>query len=738
MYVLFFLSGAVGLIYEVMWMRSFSVIFGSTTRAAAVVLAAFFAGMAVGNVVGGRWSRKAERALCGYGVAELVVAVGALGVGLWTSLFRAWYPTLVQSIGAESAVLTGLRLLLAVVALALPCVAMGATLPLMSQALVVELGGAGRRVAGLYALNTVGATLGVLAAGFLLPVWIGTSRTIQLGAVLNVLIGLGALVLARSRRSPLVEVPPAAGRAPGHVLLVAALSGFGTLALEVLYTRLLVNESDCSVYSFAVMLATFLTFLALGALVASAWVDRLKRPWGMLGWTQVFAAIAIIASPRLFVWINAWLGSGKPASAFEAAGLVVAKAALLMGPAVLLAGVTLPTVWRIATRAAGELGECVGGLTAVNTVAAVAGSVAAGFVIIPWLGIGRGFVLVGIVYAILAVMAWSRVYEDHRRVNAAVGVGLLVAGLCLLRVWVVVPSQRNAEDRLIHYHEGEGATVAVLETPARERYLTVNTHYSLGGTSPGALALQKSQGRLALALHPRPARVVFIGIATGISVSAVLEFPVERVVAVELIPGIVDAARHFATANGGVLSDPRVETVVTDGRNYIYATNEHFDVIVGDLFIPWEAGTGYLYTAEHFENVRRKLAEGGLFVQWLPGYQLALDEVRIIAATFCDVFPDAALWLYQDATTPAVALVGGVGGGAGLERVSVAPQRAGIGRSNLRFVCGGARLREWTAGAPRNTDEFPRIEFATAGSHFLRGADDTRALVDAVLAQRGP
>ncbi|MBU0639109.1 MAG: fused MFS/spermidine synthase [Planctomycetes bacterium] len=739
LYVLFFLSGMTGLVYEVMWMRSFSLVFGSTTRAAAAVLAAFFGGMALGNLLGGRWARQRSAALWRYGLAEIVIAIGALSVGVWLWLYHAVYPALYQSPIGSGGAMTILRMLLAFAALALPCIAMGATLPLMSQALVAHAGHIGRRASGVYALNTIGATLGVLLAGFLLPVWLGTRHTIYAAVATNVLIGVAAMWLSRRPGAGAADPGPeeqtavaAVRRGDPFIIGAVVLSGFGTLALEVLFTRLIMSETDCSVFSFAVMLATFLVFLALGALVVSIWVDRMRRPWLFLAWTQAIAAVLIMVSPRVFLMSLVLADAAKPASVGLALWRIVGKSVLVMGPAVFLIGMTLPTAWRIASRRAAELGQRVGRLTGYNTLAAVVGSVAAGFVIIPGLGLGQGFALLGGTYALLSMLAWSRVYDDHRRANACLIVGLALGLLYVMKLWVVVPMQPNPEDRLLRYHEGEGATVAVFEKPGGDRYLTVNSHYILGGSSPAAIALQRCQGQLPLTLHPNPEQVAFIGVATGISVSSITEFPVRRVVALELIPGVVDATADFATANRRVLHDPRVQTLVADGRNHLFVTAERFDVVVGDLFIPWEAGTGYLYTTEHFESVACHLKPGGIFAQWLPAYQLGLEEVRIITATFVDVFPQSTLWLYTHGQAPVVALLG-CADEAGAETMRQrARQHASRLPAGVSFVCGVDRLRPWVSTAQRNSDEYPRIEFMAAASHFVRSAEEVDVLVAAL------
>jgi spermidine synthase len=254
----------------------------------------------------------------------------------------------------------------------------------------------------------------------------------------------------------------------------------------------------------------------------------------------------------------------------------------------------------------------------------------------------------------------------------------------------------------------------------------LNGRYALGASS--GVKVHRSQGELALALHGKPRQVAFIGVATGMSASAIESHPtVERAVALELFPGVLKLARAFREENAGVLEDPRVELVLADGRNHLFGTDQRFDVIVGDLFVPWHAGTGYLYTAEHFANVRERLAEDGVFVQWLQADQLSVEELRTVAATFGDAFQDAELWL--NPTQPSRPLLGLVGyrgrPGSRLQQVG-----------EMIRICGAQVLRAWSASAPRNTDDFPRIEFSAASSHLTRTAADARSVLAAVRQLR--
>jgi spermidine synthase len=730
LYLIFFVSGCAGLVYQVMWTRSFGLVFGSSTRAAAVVLAAFFLGMAIGNWAGGRFAEGTRAAaLRRYAWLELAIAGAALAALAWLALYHGVYPGLYQATFESPGALSALQLALAVLALGPPCVAMGATLPLMSRAVVASEAHVGRRLGSVYALNTFGGVAGVLLSGFWLPVAIGVRGSMFAAAALNGVAAAAAFVAARG----LADAPPkeraAAPPPPADgarlLALVAAVSGFGTLALEVLFTRLLVNAIDSSVFSFALVLGVFLVSLALGSALVSALVDRLRSPWSLVAAGSALGAAGVLLAPWLCtrVWLQTdqepWLRG-----ALGAATILVPVAFTVIAPAAIAVGMVLPATWRAAIAQIESTGALVGRLTSVNTFAGVVGSLLAGFVLIPVLGVSASVLGVGALYGALGVLALLRADPWRRGRALALGVAAALAGFAALGTWRIVPVILPSGYRLLALDEGEGATITVTENKYRVRYLNVNSRYTLG--SSAGTESHRSQGELALALHGAPRSVAFIGVATGMSVSSILSHAsVERVVAMELLPGVLRLAQTFREENGAVLEDPRVEVRLADGRNHLFGTTVRFDAIVGDLFVPWHAGTGYLYTVEHFRNVRERLGEGGVFAQWLQQDQIALEELRSLAASFAAAFDDAELWM--NATQrgrPLIALVGFNGrtaAGAGTTRVD-----------KMSRVCGAEVLREWSAGAILNTDDRPFIEFSAAASHLGSISKKTHEVGEAV------
>ncbi|MFP6638680.1 MAG: fused MFS/spermidine synthase, partial [Myxococcota bacterium] len=392
---------------------------------------------------------------------------------------------------------------------------------------------------------------------------------------------------------------------------------------------------------------------------------------------------------------------------------------------VVLAGLVLPALWRLAPREIGDLGGHVGRLAAINTLAGVLGSVGAGFVLLPWLGIVRGFAVVALVFCAVGCIGWLCSSRGVSRTVALAGMGVGAGLLLWADGWQVTPFTVRSGESLVHYEEGEAGSVAVARLPSGRLRLRVNDRYTLTSTARASRRAQRSMTRLPLALVEEPRSVAFIGVGGAISMSALTEFPsVDRVLGMELIPGVLRAAPHFKSANRSILDDPRVEVLVADGRNHLHGRSERFDAVVGEVFSPWHAGTGYLYTAEHFEAVAQRLSDDGVFVQWLQSDQFSPEEARIVAATFLDAFPGAELWMTR--RSGPVPLLGLVGWAPGAR--SRVPEPAWATKMSFPVrLCDAQQLAAWAASAERNTDDRAIVEYRASWAHQWHRAGPKRA-----------
>jgi spermidine synthase len=701
--VCFAISGAAALGLELLWMRSAGLVLGATAPTAATVLACYFAGLCLGAALGRRGSRRPVRC---YGLLELGASLGAL----WS---LAVFAVLGRD-GVEGVLLVGgLPARIGAVAIAvLPTtVCLGATLPVLGQALAAP-GDVGSRGGRLYALNTLGGVLGVAAMGFGLPTLIGVRASYLAVAAASTVAGLAALAIAR--RAPVVVVLRATASVSWRLRLVAAGAGALGLGVEVLWTRLFSQVLHNSVYSFAAVTLVVVLGLAAGAALAVRLL-RAAPPAAAAAGALAIAGIATGVGPWSLVWLTGDLGYvGMRTDLGEYVLRIVALAAVTAGPAALASGFVLPALWAGAGDASGAA-VVLGELSAASLAGGVAGALLAGFAVLPALGLWLSLITAAAAYCVMAVLAalpraWLPLFAS--------GALAVVSLLALRRAPLVslVPGET-----LRSIAEGASGVVTVVDT-GDDRQLRLDNHYLLGGSA--AAAAERRLGLVPLLLHPAPHRVAFIGMATGISASAGPALGVEATTVIELVPEVAAAARaDFAPWNGGLLDRPDVRLVVDDGRRVLAAEPARYDVVIGDLFVPWHAGAGNLYAREMLETVARRLAPDGLYCQWLPLYQLTREEFDIIARTFLAVFPAVSVWrndFYPD--RPVVGLVGRRAARS-LDLVSVARRLDALpdwsrdplleAPSGLLMLSLGdlSSARDLVPPGPIDSDDEPTIEF---------------------------
>ncbi|MDZ7752774.1 MAG: fused MFS/spermidine synthase [Gammaproteobacteria bacterium] len=763
--LLFFLSGFTGLVFQVLWMRELALLFGSTAQAAGATLGAFFLGLAAGGAYWGRRTPKLAHPLRTYALLELAVAASALLFFGLMALFHALYGSLYRWWGDQPGLFLAIKVLIAMAVLVPPTFFMGGTLPVLSQYVVRGPATLGRRVPLLYALNTLGAAGGVLLAAFVLPQALGyrTSYGVTIGAVLVIAAAAGLLALRApvSAAAPVVTPKPAPGAPAGiglpTIRALAFLSGFVTLALEVLWTRMFAQVLQNSVYTFAAVLMVFLVALALGALAARLIARRQAAPRPVLAAMLVAGALLTAATPQVFHHVTdglGYVGAGTDWAGYVAT--VIGTTAVVLLPATLILGLVFPYLARVSEPVSRHAGHTVGELVALNTLGAIAGALGAAFLLLEWLGLWRSIQLMAALYLVAVLLAIRPLAEDGpRRARAlvtapAVGLMLLLTVLDSSRLPLVRIDPVGSQESIYEIWEGGGGAVAVVRRGDDLR-TKVNNYYTLGGTA--GRGYEERQAHFPLLLHPDPRSVFFIGLGTGITAGAALAHDVERVVAAELLPEAIAASRkYFRPWIHGLFDDPRATVIAADGRHHLAATPERYDVIIGDLFIPWRAGAGGLYTLEHFTSTRARLNPGGLFAQWLPLYQLSEREFGVITRTFLEAFDHVTLWRGDFLPTgPIVALVGHtdpapLDAGAVIARDRIWQQTGDEGPEGadglpLLLYYGGnlSETRELFAGYPLSTDDRPAIEFlapvtqravATAASSWLTGAPLLELLED--------
>jgi spermidine synthase len=720
---LFVLSGAAALIYQVLWVRELSLLFGSTAQAAALTIAIFFAGIALGGWLFGRVAARLAWPLRAFGWVEVGVAATALGHFLVADVYFALYPTLYALVGGMPVLEIALKALVATTILLPSAVLMGGTLPLIGQHVIRARESLGLVGSALYALNTAGGAMGALAAGFLLPVWLGFSGAYLLAVGFDLFVGLAALMLARRALPMMPQSKARPSSIPVRLWIIAFASGFATLAVEVIWTRAFAQVLQNSVYTYALVLTVFLAALSLGAVLANTLNRFALRPEMVLTGLLLAAASVIAATPYLFHHLTGGLGYLGGRADFAGYVAEVGRVAVLtmLIPGTIL-GAVLPYLLRLMEGGGGAPGAVLGRLIAVNTTGAILGALAGGFVLLPLVGMWKGLWLMGAVYAGLVLALWQ---PSEARLVRITRLAALGGALVLLTGQPGLEATRlNRGESLLAFREGPSATVSVVQR-GQAKFIRVNNFYTLGGS--GALVPERNQTMIPLLTHPSPREVFFLGMGTGISAGAGLFANPERLTVCELLPDVVDFARDwFSPYVNGLFSDPRVMIHSEDGRQCLARSRATYDMIIADLFTPWRAGVGNVYTVEHYRLAASRLNPGGAYVQWMPLYQVSRQELAIIANSMAQVFPEVTFWrgdLYPERSI--LALVGR-NEAAALDPASLAAQwRTMTGESTaddvlidraLKFYAGNA-----TSGlfvdAPVNTDDYPLIEYLAPRTH---------------------
>ncbi len=766
----FFFSGAAGLIYQVAWAKSLALIFGSTVYAVTTVLAVFLGGLALGSDWIGRWSERRKDPILLYALLELgVAALGTLSLANLGGV-RALYVHAFPWIGNSSALRGALRFFAAAMVLLPPTFLMGGTLPVLVRGLGTQALTLRGRVSRLYWVNTSGAVVGAIAAGFwLLPVT-GGRWTVLTAVMLNLLAGIVALRM-RQGESPLEAKPKRAKAretaAPRKLLLAAfAIVGATAMAYEIAWTRLLAIMFGSSTYAFTVMLGTFLVGIALGSALFELWAARRTATLRDFEATQTLTALAGLLFLFMFPHLPEVVVAVLRATGNSFRGLLLAQAiasGLAMLPATITFGFNFPLVVALLAESRTELGgessgdsAAVGRAYAANTAGAIAGAMLAGFWLLPWLG---GFRLVAIAAVANLLLAFALVVGGKIAwvpfgVKLAVAAGLVAIitsnayynrALATFGAALYYPMHAKGvslmemaeTNDVLFAADGPNATVAVIQS---EDYLALRIDGKVDASNLDTHT-QLLLGHLPAVLHPHPRRVLVIGFGSGMTLAALARYPeIERLDCVEIEPRVIRAAGHLEKLNGGVLRDPRVHMIFDDARNFLTTTRERYDVISSEPSNPWMAGIANLYTSEFYRDAAARLAPGGLFVQWVQGYSLDSSDLRMVIRTFASEFPRVTLWrgevadyllLGQSAAAP-----------LSLDRLRTLwpqpylqadSQKLGLQRPEgllAYHALDDADLRRFAQDAPLNTDNQTLLEFRAPKSLFAEDlAEKNRTMI---------
>jgi len=763
--VCFFVSGFAALLYQTAWTREFAFLFGTSELAVVAVLAAYMGGLALGAAAAARFVGRLRRPVLAYGVMELGIAICALFVPFGIRLVQSLYLSIAGGLDAPPETMplgAGLFHLVGAFFVLVPCTAlMGATLPLIGS---WSIGDKAHRIFSrmslLYSLNTFGAVVGCLYTQLFAIEHFGIRATNWSAVAMNALVFFlcyayrGETIESKKSSQPAKKVDqrkvqddePAPTRALSLLLLgIFIYSGMVSLSSEILWTRLLVFPMGSTLYSFALILATFLFSIALGSLIAEKLLGNSR--W-VLKFLLIEMAIGILAIGilPLLEQIPEWTAQADTLfyDLENTAGRTLFVRSLfafaLMLPPTLGFGMLFPLANRIHLSLFGTVTGTLGNSYAFNTMGAVLGTILTPFVFIPLFGIRYSLFLIFAVLVILSAGALA-LHLGGRPIRYAVTLSLSVLLVTGGYSWSqpTVSTGRLGEHnlarteinvdkeqmRLLDYKEGNFTTLSVVEdTKSGARTLYVNGFSTATvSESIGGSAYMQAMGFVPMALHPNPKRALVVCFGTGNTLGTVSLFPGVKVDGVEIDRNVLSFAKWFSRWNHDVLEKPNTRIIVQDGRTFTRWTESKYDVITLEPMSPVQAGVVNLYSKEFYEQALDRLNPDGLMMQWLPLHLVGPEDAQAIIKTFQEVYPHTSVW--NSFLTRIVLLVGSrqpirLDKHRFDDLMQVPALKESAGQMGVRsfldltdfFITDGERLKPLLEGSPVITDNHPLLEFS--------------------------
>jgi len=645
LFALFFLSGFSALVYQTAWHRLLGLFGGADSISAAIVVGAFLLGLGIGSLIAGLRADRLSRR-----TALLLFAACELGIALFAVLSPWLFHEVVF---AKLAPLSSSRLTMFLIVFACllwPTFLMGCSLPLLSKAIVQDIAASARQIGWLYGLNTLGAGVGAIVAGWVVIGHLGYDGAIYLAAAINVAIAVGGVSLVTTRGlrgDSVVEAPTAttaiADAPVGRWCFLVFVSGFTIVALQIVWYRLIGVTLQSNAYGFSLVLGVFLIGDAIGLLAGSKVIDRIANPRAFFFRMQAIAALLGIGGALLTYWLIGWgvLPDDMVDRDVFATGrirrwiLIPTFLVLVVLPASFVMGFSFPVVQKAVQRDLASVGRRVGYVQLANIVGNSAGSLVAGLALLHWLGTSgtlKLIAVIGLAFALIEVLR-DRGPARLRIAGTAVALGACVALLPATHGFWATWHGLKPGERAIVAEDRTGVVMIRLTAAERGRmYIAGHSQSCLPFCTVHAFL-----GAIGPLTHPDPKRVLVIGSGSGgTPYSAGVNPATQRVRAIEIVEPVIDSLKKFVASGGRIgidrlLSDKRFDFHIGDGRHALAVDTTRYHVIEADAILPKSSLSGLLYSVEFFEQVKARLEPGGLYVQWAP--------TERSVSTFRSVFP---------------------------------------------------------------------------------------------------
>ena len=725
-------SCACGVLYEVIWARQLTLFFGSPVFAVSTVLSALVGGMGLGGFYFRRLADGEMRPLRLYAFLGAGLGIFALIFPTLLDILNAICVLIYRGLGVGFYLLSWIRFILSFVVLLIPSTLMGVAVFLLSRSAKERC--AGFRADRVFTINMLGASVGCIAAGFVLIRLLGVQSSVYLGVAINLILAGVAFGLDRSWGETSADLEQdtdnEAGIAPQEemwrpLLWTFAVAGFCATAYAVLWTRILTSFLGNSGYAFSVTLTGLLICIAVGSFLFAAIARRIKPLVNLFGLVQIGIGLSVVALTPAF---GNLYGISKGLQAAFGVGRFwefVAGFILVIIPAILI-GASFPLGRQICAAAKSQ-----SAVHSCSTIGALLGSLCAGFILIPLIGIRPSLLLAAGLNTVIGCVLIVRNTEKSQLVSGtAIGGTILTGGIGLMvLLWgSSLPFLKNRtfwtqriNNTLVEHTETVDANIATFIDDQSIHRVYVDNDEIVDASRRGS-ASHRIVAHLPLLLHPNPERGLILGFGMGITSHAMTQHGV-HVDAVENPQGLIETARkYFTEVNHNVLERSLFNHTVNDERNYLLMTPQRYDVISLGALHPLLSSRGSnLYTADFYRWCKRILTEDGIICQWIPLDRVAETHLKMIARTFIEVFPNATIWYKY---TPDFAILIGtperlkINYKRLMERAQMPRVHETLAADDLdgmslldSFMMGGQAVRAYAGDGPIHTDNHPHLEF---------------------------
>ncbi len=659
----FSFSGSFGLIYEVLWQRQLALIFGSTLSATTAVISAFMGGLAIGSWIFGVVSLRLKHPFKVFGLLQIGIGLYCLGMPVYLRFIQSIHLVIYNNYGG-SFYLEFFRFIMAIGILAIPCVLMGGTLPILSRGVVNHRDYVGKSLSLLYFFNTLGASIGTLLAGFVLIRVLGMTVSNSLTAIASISLGLLVYTVSSKNLASVSDIPGSVSsqhnfRLPKSFLpylyTFIGASGMGT---QIAWVRSLNLVLGSTVYAFSMMLASFLLGISMGSFFVGKYLDKQRSPIKSIGVLAFLVFICVVISIALISRLPVILLFLFPLfhqNFYLWQFCLFLLTLLVVFPSTFFMGSLFPAFGRAYISNVKAVGRQVGQLYLFNTFGGIIGSMFSAFVLIPTIGTRMTLMFFASVYLIVSVGILFATSEDKRtRIQT-----ILLAFLCLVG-YQAIPTWEPAlldsgvylyarelldgfdsHREILFEKEGFHSHVSVTELGG-VRSLRING--KTDGSDGGDLPTQSLLAIVPLAHVSNPSNALVIGLGTGVTAGSALNFPDLHVSCVEIDEAVIEASAYFNHVSGNPFASNRFDLIHADARTVLGSGMTEYDVIISEPSNPWITGVSNLFTVDYFEAAFKRLTNDGIMCQWIHSYYMDTETLMILFRSFQTVFPYCSLW----------------------------------------------------------------------------------------------